>query len=443
MNQSKQRCLHLCVLAAGLLVSNIPFAFCADAEQGGRNLSTSHFLLYVERLDVAETGRILEAAFGELSRFFSGIEPDRKLQVKIYATRERFQSELDRLRKVFSIRSNAKDSAGVYLRETACCYLYVQPQESRTRQVLLHELAHEYHDFIRPWSKVPSLAFCEEGIAEHFAQHNWDGQTMRLGVMPVVGQVDYPRAALQQLKNTARFDLQSIVDGDTEVDYSLAWGLVSFLIDQHREKFNNWRQGINNEVDPPYVWQRQFGPVTPEFLHSFEGWLQSNAPPWQVVSGEWFPSGEAIQGRAENDDFALAILNKTPRELNVALNPPSTNAPIGTAGAVFGFRGAKNFHVVQQSPDGHWDVMHCEGGVFQREQHRTFPSSPGEAKIRIIAEERFTSLQFGNQALAVTNATGRVGLWVKEGSRFFSNSQQNGDAGRIWPLLQQKDPQKH
>src|SRR4051812_18390371 len=120
MSQSRQRRRHLCILLAGLLLLDIPLGFCADDDGSGRNLSTSHFLLYVERLNPAETGRILEAAFGELSRFFSGIEPDRKLQVKIYATRERFQSELDRLRKVFSIRSNAKDSAGVYLRETAC-----------------------------------------------------------------------------------------------------------------------------------------------------------------------------------------------------------------------------------------------------------------------------------------------------------------------------------
>jgi hypothetical protein len=437
MNWSKQPRRLSCILIAGVLLLNMPFGLCADDDGIGRNLSTSHFLLYVERLDPAETGRFLEAAYGELSRFFSGIEPDRKLQVKIYATRERFQSELDRLRKVFFVRSNAKDSAGVYLRETACSYLYLQPQESRTRQVLLHELSHEYHDFIRPWSKVPSLVFCEEGIAEYFAQHNWDGKVLHLGVMPVIGQVDYPRAALQQLKNTARFDLQSIVNGDTEVDYPLAWGLVSFLIDQHRTKFNNWRQGINNEVPPPYVWQRQFGPVTPEFLHSFEGWLQSNAPPWQVVSGEWFPSGEAIQGRAEKDEFALAILNKTPEELNVALSPSSTNASsAGTAGAVFGFRGAKNFHVVQQGPDGHWDVMHCEGGVFQREHQRTFPSSNGEAKIRIMPGQGFTSLRFGDHTLAVTNATGRVGLWVKEGSRSFSNPEPiDGDAGRAWPLF--------
>ena len=277
-NLQMNRSRNFCVLVAGLLVLNISFGLCAD-DNNGRNLSTSHFLLYVEGQEPAETGRILEAAYAEMSRFFSGVEPDRKLQVRIYGTRERFQSELDHLRRVFAVRRKLRDSAGVYLRETACAYLYAQPQESMTRQVLLHELAHEYHDFIRPWSKSPSLAFFDEGLAEYFAQHNWDGKVLRLGVMPIIGPVDYPRAALQQLKNTARFDLQSVVDGDTEVDYPLAWGLVSFAIEKHRPKFDIWRQGINNDVEPHVVWQKQFGPVTPEFLQSFESWLETNALP--------------------------------------------------------------------------------------------------------------------------------------------------------------------
>jgi hypothetical protein len=426
----------LCFLVAGLAMLNVSFGLCAD-DQVGSDLSTSHFILHVEGLEPAETSRILEAAYTEMSRFFSGIEPDRKLQVKIYATKERFQSELDHLRKVFAIKRKLRDSAGIYYRETACSYLYVQPQESMTRQVLLHELGHEYPDFIRPWSKSPSLAFFDEGLAEYFAQHNWDGKVLRLGVTPIIAHMDYPRTALQQLKNTARFDLQSIVDGDTEVDYPLAWGLVSFVIEKHRPKFDIWRQGINNDVEPHVVWQKQFGPVTPEFLQSFETWLGDKALPWQVISGEWFPTGDAIQGRAQEDEFALAILNQSPQELSLALNAPSN----GTAGAVFGFRGAKNFHVVQHCPDGHWDVMHYEAGAFLRANQRTFAATSGDANITIVPGEVSTSLRFGTHTLDVTNATGRVGLWVKEGSQSFRNMKQTDkDAGKVWPRFQERAP---
>lgn len=409
------RARSLGALSAALLMLAARFRISGSEHVEGRTLSTTHFLLYVEQLDPTETSRLLEAAYTGMQRFFSGVEPDRKLQVKIYATKEGFQQELDRLRRVFAIRRKVRDSAGVYLRETACSYLYVQPQESSTRHVLLHELGHEYHDFIRPWSKVPSLEFCDEGIAEYFALHNWDGEVLRSGIVPVIGAKDYPRAALQHLKNRARFDLESVVAGDTEVDYALAWGLVSFLIERHRGKFEIWRQGINNDVEPRVVWQKQFGRVTPEFVQSFESWLESNAPPWQVVSGEWCPSGDAIQGRAEEDEFAVAILNESPREFSITLDARSH----GTGGAVFGFRGGKNFHIVQRRGDGQWDVMHFEGGAFQREEHQTFAAARGEANITIVPGDGVTSLRFGGHSLAVTNAPGHLGLWVKEGSAFF------------------------
>src|SRR5215468_8655683 len=125
MNCSGQLRQGLCAMVALLLLC-VSFRLSADDDGTGRTLTTSHFFLYAERLDPEETGRILEAAYAEMSRFFSGVEPDRKLQIKIYATKERYQNEVDRLRRVFAVRRKVRDLAGVYLRETACSYLYVQ-----------------------------------------------------------------------------------------------------------------------------------------------------------------------------------------------------------------------------------------------------------------------------------------------------------------------------
>ena len=391
----------------------------ADRPPAGTDLRTDHFLLYVETLNAEETGRFLEAAYVEMKSFFRGLEPDRKIQVKIYATRERYQSEMDHLRKIFSVKRRTRDLAGLYLRETACSYLFVQPQEYETRKLLLHEVAHQFHDYLRPWSRVPSLDFCEEGIAEFFALHNWDGKTLKLGIVPAIGQIDYAKAALQQLRNTARFDMESIVAGDTEVDYPLAWGLVSFLIDRHRAKFDIWRQGINNDVEPRVVWQKQFGTVMPEIIKSFEPWLQSNVSPWQVVSGEWSPAGQAIEGRGQEDEFTLAILNETPPGLAVTLVSSQSNA---CGGAVFGFRGAKNFHVIQRGPDGQWELMHYEGNHFPKDQRRRLPSVKGTS-VTIVPGEGLTTLNLDGHTVTVSNATGRVGLWVKEGQiRFHCSS---------------------
>jgi hypothetical protein len=382
------------------------------------DVRTAHCLLHVEGMDPQETGRFLDAAYTEMKRFFSDVEPDRKIQIKIYATRERYQSEMDRLRKIFAIPRRCRDAAGMYIRETACSYLYIQPQEYSTRRTLLHEFAHAYHDFIRPWSRVPSLEFCEEGIAEYFALHNWDGQRLKLGIVPVIASVDYPRMALRQLQNTARFDLESIVVGDTEVDYPLAWGLASFLINCHRAKFNIWRQGLNNGVEPRVVWQKQFGPITPELRRSFESWLQSNAPPWQVISGDWSPWAELIEGKAGENEFAVAILNETPRRWTVTLEP-SRSAP--GAGVVIGFHGARNYHIVQPGSDGVWEIAHCTGPTSPKER-QTFSASKNLNKVTVEPGEGFTTIRVGEQSVALTNVSGRVGLWVQQGRHRFGTT---------------------
>lgn len=394
-----------------LLVLTTICSLTPSSRAAGTELRTDHYLLYSEAANLEETGHFLEVAFVEMKKFFRGLEPDRKMQVKIYGTKEHYQNEMDRLRRVFAVSRKTRDTAGLYLRETACSYLYVQPTENETRKLLLHEVAHQYHDFLRPWARTPSLEFCEEGIAEFLALHNWDGSVLQLGIVPPIGRFDHAKAALQQMQNTARFDLDSIVAGDTEVDYSLAWGLVSFLIERHRAKFDIWRQGINNDVEPRVVWQKQFGALMPEIRRSFVPWLQNNVSPWQVVSGEWSPAGQTIEGRVQEGEFGLAVLNEIPPSMSVTIASSSSNA---CGGAVFGFRGAKNFYVIQRCSDGRWEMMHYEGNHFPRDQRRSLLSLNG-TNVTITPGEEATTLNFDGHTVTVTNATGHVGLWVKEG----------------------------
>ncbi len=408
-----------CICSTFLAVVELPVA---GGESPGTDLRTEHFLLHVESLPAEETGQFLEAAYMEMKKFFRGVEPDRKLQVKIYATREHYQNEMDRLRRIFSVKRRTRDILGVYLRETACSYLFLQPQLSGTRKLLLHEVAHQYHDYLRPWSRAPSLEFCEEGIAEFFALHNWDGAVLKLGVIPEIGQIDYAKEALTKLHDPVRFDLNNIVSGNTEVDYPLAWGLVSFLVERYRPNFDIWRQGINNDVEPRLVWRKQFGALMPEILKSFEPWLQSNVSPWQVVSGEWSPAGDALEGRGQEEDFGLAILNQTPAEFTVTLVSSNANS---CGGAVFGFQGAKNFHVLQRCPDGQWEVMHRQGTYFPKEERRHFPGKESR-RMTVIPGEDFTTLKFDGQAVTLTNVSGHLGLWVKEGPMRFRCARAGG-----------------
>src|SRR3954471_19750804 len=80
----------------------------SSGETNGVKLNTAHYILYVEKLDAAETSRVAEAAYEQLKQFYK-VEPDRKIQVKIFANQQRYQSEIDRLRKVFNFPKMGRD----------------------------------------------------------------------------------------------------------------------------------------------------------------------------------------------------------------------------------------------------------------------------------------------------------------------------------------------
>jgi hypothetical protein len=391
---------------------------CLAAEGPGTELRTEHFILYTEQSDPDDTARLLEAGYAHMKAFFNS-EPDRKLQIKIFATRRGYQAAFDNLRKVFFWNKKHRSNMGLYARETATSYLWAQPDEYLTRRLLLHELAHQYHDLVRPWMYVPSLDYCDEGLAEYFSWHNWDGKVLELGIAPQISQMDYAASALQQLRSAAGFEFERVVYGDADIDYTLAWGLVSFLIKEYPEKFHIWRTGLNHEVDPKVAWQKQFGAVTQGFVDSFEQWLKQHSPPWQVTAGQWQPWGGELEGRAGEYRGAQAVLVGTPATFNVHFAVDSN----AVQGVTFGFRGGRNFFVLERHND-RWEIANLVGSEGHRSARQTFPASGAEANLVIEPGDDMTLLKFDQHTAPMTNVTGRVGLWVERGkARFRCNWQ--------------------
>jgi hypothetical protein len=392
-----------------LLLLLAPVFACANTSEVVR---TEHFILYIERLDPADTSRMLEAGYTQMKQFFKS-EPDRKLQIKLFATRQRYQAAFDNLRKVFYWNKKHRNTSGLYVRETATSYLWAQPDEYLTRRVLLHELAHQYHDLVRPWSYVPSLDYCDEGLAEHFSWHNWDGKVLEMGIAPQISPIDYAARALQQLRSAAGFEFERLIYGDADIDYPLAWGLVSFLVKEHTEKFHSWRTALNHEVDPKVAWQKQFGAVTPEFVASFEQWLQQHSQPWQVISGQWQPWGAELEGRAGAQRAAQAVLVKTPANFSATFGPDSNTVQ----GITFGFQGGRNFFVLERQPN-QWEVAYFTSSG-ERSERQMFPATNAEARVIVESNPEGTLLKFESHELKMSNVAGRVGLWVERGKGRF------------------------
>jgi hypothetical protein len=113
-------------------------------------------------------------------------------------------------------------------------------------------------------------------------------------------------------------------------------------------------------------------------------------------------------------------LNQAPAELTLTLLPTDTNS---WGGAVFGFRGARNFHVIERGPAGRWDIRHFEGNRFQDARRRTFPASGAAAEVTLISGEGLTTLKFDGNTLTLTDTSGHMGAWVRHGRmRFRSDS---------------------
>ena len=373
---------------------------------------TEHFILYSEGIDTAATLQLLEASYPQMKAFFNS-EPDRKMQVKVFPTRESYQTAFDNLRKLFRVNRSHRTALGIYTRETATSYLWVQSDEYSTRRVLLHEVTHQFHDLVRPWRR-PSLDYCQEGLAEYLSWHNWDGKVLELGITPQITPFNYVGQALWQLRSPEGLKFESVVYGDENTDYALAWALVAFLIKEHPKQFHVWRVGLDNGVDPKIAWQKQFGDVTPAFVDAFESWLKENSQPWQVIAGRWQPWGAHIEGNAAEFRGGQALLAKVPTQFEAEFVLASNVIQ----GVTFGYQGGRNFYILERQTN-QWEIAQVVGTEGHRAKRQTFPAMRDAAKAIVAPGKEGTLLSFDDQKLEMTNVTGRVGLWVERGKGRF------------------------
>jgi hypothetical protein len=164
----------------------------AAAEPAGIETRSAHYDLYTESVDAAEAGAVLDALWDRLKEHF-GSAPEGRLRVEVYATKDGMHGALERDRQW------KVDAGGCYAPDTKKAYLWVQPSESFTRQLLIHEATHQFHFLAATGNRGPAAEWYTEGLAEYFGMHNWDGKELKIGVVPAVSLEDYPAQAARQL----------------------------------------------------------------------------------------------------------------------------------------------------------------------------------------------------------------------------------------------------
>lgn len=244
---------------------------------------------------VGDIGTVLEAAYPVWKDFFGCVPPDKYLKMEIYANAKHFAEVMQR--EGFG----ASFSGGGYCHSgTRKAYLYWQQAGVPfTRYLMLHEATHQFQLLTGACPAIP-----DEGLADYFGMHTWDGKKLAMGVVtpdaPVLS--GRPAAALRTIKDNAAKDGRPRNINDLlalGTDRAGEWGLVHFLINRDPAGF---RKVFFQPEDTPLneAWRRQYETVSlpPDMFDSCTRWL------------------EKMQGYREDDVAFFSWARKT------AANPP-------------------------------------------------------------------------------------------------------------------------
>ena len=300
----------------------------------GPRVTTAHYDLWVEGLDGAEVGRLLEAAYPQWAAFF-GSKPEGRLPAKIYADANAMKAGMAADGITYG------GGGGYYHPGNRTFYAFAQPSAFFSRMLILHEGTHQFHYLAATGNRGYAGFWFGEGLAEHFGMHVWDGAELSMGMVPLISLEDYPAQALAEFDAKGR-DLAALVADQGGFTRPSGWGLVSWLIDERPAGAAALFARLNAREEPPKAWTAVFGAISAADAAAYRLWLQGHQQPWREVWRAFEQRGDALVGSSGVN--ALAVRKVVTDSFAVSLEPLS-----GTlrAGLVLGFSDAQHFVVVQ------------------------------------------------------------------------------------------------
>ena len=361
---------------------------------------TTHYDLYAEGVNEADTGAMLEELYRQLTKHF-GAAPQGRLRVEVYATQEGWQEGLK--------RDGLGDpkSGGYYDPGGKKAYLWVQPSEYFTRQLILHEATHQFHYLAATGNRNPNVGWYTEGLAEYFGMHNWDGKELKTGVVPAVTLEDYPAQALAQF-DRLKHDLQGVADGSTACDRPLGWALVHYLMNRDPKRFHELAARLDAQRKPEKAWNQVFGPVSAATVKDFREYLTGNAQPWRIATVSWQERGSRIEGKAAVT--SVVLLKKMPAALEAEVEILDGSLKAGIA---FNFKSNDAFTLLQVLPDNKARIVQLANGGWKVLATADVPAADGNPVVSWKREGKEAVLAVNGQEVGRLPDDGEVGLNVE------------------------------
>jgi hypothetical protein len=164
-----------------------------------------------------------------------------------------------------------------------------QPGRYATRALLLREYVRVFYELARAKGREAETKWYREGQAEFLAGHDWDGRTLRMGIVPQVAPENLPGEALAEARRED-FDIGAYIDGKAQ-SRALSSALYGYVATGDGGKplpgFDKFEPKMAGGVKAaPLFWQC-FGKKPPEHRDLFIKWLESAQLPFVPISGDW------------------------------------------------------------------------------------------------------------------------------------------------------------
>jgi hypothetical protein len=291
------RGLAFAVVVAAVLATHPASVVAADAE-----VRTAHLLVRgdVAEAELARYGALAEACWEHWKAYF-GAEPKKKdlpLLLDVRRDREGFESAL---RRAGVDRAAVANAGGYYDPGSKTSYLFLQPHDSSTRLLVLHELTHQLHAKVMLDNDMTrSPLWHKEGIAEWFGFHRRGKAGLEVGVLDGVVIDDRPTLCAERLRAPGA-DPWAVLAGTAKaVDYTDALMLVSAFLRTKDETvakaFKRLERDFESGGDPTKKTERAFAGKKERVLAAVHETWDGFRRPWKGVYIAWDEEDSAIIG---------------------------------------------------------------------------------------------------------------------------------------------------
>jgi hypothetical protein len=243
---------------------------------------------------------LAEAGYPHWKAYF-GHEPkkaDLPLLVDVRATREGFLAALRRA----GTGPEAVASAGGYYDPTSrVSYLYLQPHDSSTRLLVLHELTHQVQAKValdNDLGRAP--VWQKEGIAEHFGFHRRTAAGVEVGALDTAVIDERPLACAERVA-AGPYDAWAVATGTAKaVDYTDAMILVETFLrtkdDGLRQAYKRFEADLEKGGDPFKKAERALAGKQERLAAAVREVWGAFRRPWKIVYVGWDEEPGAIVG---------------------------------------------------------------------------------------------------------------------------------------------------